>query len=85
MTRRLRSLRPTEPQTERLFEFMTLFTLLIVVDVCDASSEITKTHGSPDRTFIGDMTLLTLLILEDVCDVSSEITKTHGAPDRTFI
>ena len=53
MTRRLRSLRPTEPQTERLLEFMTLLTLLIVEDVCDVSSEITKTHGAPDRTFIG--------------------------------
>ena len=61
MTRRLRSLRPTDPQTERLLEFMTLLTLLILEDVCDTSSEITKTHGPPDRTFIGVYDIINLV------------------------
>ena len=64
MTRRLRSLRPTEPQTIRLLEFMTLLTLLtllILEDVCDTSSEITKTHGAPDRTFIGVYDIINLV------------------------
>ena len=61
MTRRLRSLRPTEPQTIRLLEFMTLLTLLILEDVCDASSEITKTHGAPDRKFIGVYDIINLV------------------------
>ena len=57
----LRSLRPTEPQTERLLEFMTLLTLLILEDVCDTSSEITKTHGAPDNTFIGVSDIINLV------------------------
>ena len=61
MTCRLRSLRPTEPQTERLLEFITLLTLLIVEDVCDVSSEITKTHGAPDKTFIGVYDIINLV------------------------
>ena len=61
MTRRLRSLIPTEPQTGRLLEFMTLLTLLIVEDICDVSSEITKTHGAPDRTFIGVYDIINLV------------------------
>ena len=61
MTCRLRSLIPTEPQTGRLLEFMTLLTLLIVEDVCDVSSEITKTHGAPDRTFIGVYNIINLV------------------------
>ena len=59
--RRLRSLIPSEPQTIRLLEFMTLLTLLIVEDVCDVSSEITKIHGAPDRTFIGVSDIINLV------------------------
>ena len=40
---------------------MTLLALLIVEDVCDASSEITKTHGAPDRTFIGVYDIINLV------------------------
>ena len=61
MTYRLRSLRSTEPQTEHLSEFLTLLTLLIVEDVCDVSSEITKTHEAPDRTFIGVYDIINLV------------------------
>ena len=77
MTHRLRSLRPTEPQTIRLLEFMTLLTLLIVEDICDVSSEITKTHGAPDRTFIGvsdmDGDDLCSSLLSDLCENFTDI------------